>query len=82
MNTKVCTIGGECITCIGHPPREVKDAIEETEKAGGTFWCCSEKCVRIEHITTITEARSDEVDDLEGGDDLDDSKRDKEHAAP
>jgi hypothetical protein len=68
MDTKICTIGGGCITCMGHSPREIRDAIAEFEKAGNKFWCCGEKCIRIEHISTITEARTDGIGEGEGED--------------
>jgi hypothetical protein len=62
--TKICTVGGSCVTCGGFSAEEIRRLVEAEEKAGAKYFCCSSGdkmgCVRIEHITTITEVALDE----------------------
>ena len=56
---RICTTGGGgCIWCKKNTARKVRSKIENLEKAGKTFYCCGNQCVRIENISTITEEES------------------------
>jgi hypothetical protein len=68
MAVKICTTGGACITCSDRTASQVVTAIEEAAKKGGLFYCCGggKLCVRIDQITTITEARKPDDDDDRG----------------
>jgi hypothetical protein len=69
---KICTTGGACIKCGGSADNIV-DQLEAAEKRGQKYWCCGSggemSCVRIDQITTITEARLPDDDDDDDDDD-------------
>lgn len=54
MALKICTTGGNCITCRVSWD-EFRKKYAEAKKKNQTFYCCGTKCVAIAHITTIVE---------------------------